>query len=86
MSPPVRDDDAPDARDVDRAVAEAAAHPPQPVPDQPVDGDWTPESGGVPPGDAEAPAEEGPLESLGRAISQPVKDAAEDDEKLQTGR
>ena len=81
-----RSADPPDRHATDRAVADATTQPQAPAPDQPIDADWTPATDAGTPEDAVAPADDGALESLGRAISEPVVDAAAADEKAQTGR
>ena len=70
----------------DRAIAADAARPEKSEPVQPVDSDWTPERTGPPAAPTAAePADEGLLESIGRAVSAPMRDAAASDEAAQTG-
>ena len=81
-----RDEDSDTRARADRAIAEAAASPEAPVPAKPVDADCTPETP-EPRADAApaTPDDAGVLESLGRAISAPVRDAAAPEDAAQTG-
>jgi hypothetical protein len=67
---------------LDAAVAAASTQPDLPPPAQPVDGDWRADGRGptaAPEPEQTAPRTAGALESLGRAITQPLVDAAETD-------
>lgn len=78
--------DGPRATDAaDAAIAEGAAKPEPPPPIQPLDAGWTPDTEPRPETAHEKP-DEGVLDSLGRAVSAPIRDAAAPDEAAQTGR